>query len=120
MTEYVMWFKELHINTQLMVLLTFLNMYDFLSTRMLINRVGVGIEKNPILVWAIGQTDTVWIILFIKIFAVGALWMLYDHVSSTGWLGIDGITRILIALNLIFVGIFLWNTHTLYRVFGTL
>ena len=66
-------FNSLHFNFQLMILLTVLNVMDYVLTRFLINA-GLAEEWNPWLKELIELTGTVDVIILVKLVTVGFCW----------------------------------------------
>jgi len=75
------WFNNLHINTQLMIIITGLNLIDFQTTKILVDRYGFETELNPIMYKAMALADSAWGLLVVKILTVGLMWVMYDAVE---------------------------------------
>ena len=104
------WFNNLHINTQLMVLLTCLNIIDFQTTKTLVDRHGFEIEANPIMYNAMVMVNSVWGLMIIKVVTVGLMWMVYDAVTHHHRLiNPNRMTRILTWLVVAFFILITWN-----------
>lgn len=75
------WFNGLHINTQLMILITGLNLIDFQTTKILVDQYGFEAEVNPLMYNAMVYFDSVWGILVIKLIVLSVLWSTYNRVK---------------------------------------
>lgn len=51
-----------------------MNAYDFISTKFLTDLVGFRVEANPLLRYLMEHTGTVWIVFFIKLTILAAVW----------------------------------------------
>ena len=60
-----------HLGTQLFIILIFLNLLDFQTTKVLVDAQGFQVEANPILRYFMMVSGTVYSILIMKIMAMG-------------------------------------------------
>ena len=104
------WFNNLHINTQLMILITGLNIIDFQTTKILVDWYGFETEVNPLMYNAMVYFDSVWGLLVVKVIALSVLWAIYDQVEHYHKLINPGrMTYILGALTAGFFALITWN-----------
>lgn len=74
-------FNRWHLNTQLMVILTLLNIVDFLTTKFLVDKLGFEAEANELLYRAMVALDSVYAILLIKVGLLAVLWCVYNEIE---------------------------------------
>jgi len=105
------WFNELTINTQLMILLTLLNVVDFQTTAFLVHLYGFGVEANPLMYNAMVLVDSVCGLLIVKGIVLGSLWWLYDRVDheTHKLINPERMTYLLAGLVAAFVALCVWN-----------
>ena len=104
------WFNDLHINTQLMILITGLNIVDFQTTKFLVDRHGFEIEANPIMYNAMVMMDSVWGLVVVKVLVLSLMWAIYNQVEHHHrLLNPQRMTYVLGALTAGFFALITWN-----------
>ena len=104
------WFNDLHINTQLVVIITLLNIVDFQTTKILFDNYGFEAELNPIMYNAMVMMDSVWGLMVVKVAVLLFLWSVYDQVEHHHRIINPGrMTYILGALTVGFFALITWN-----------
>lgn len=104
------WFNNLHINTQLMVVITLLNIIDFLTTKILVDWYGFEAEANPVMYHAMVMMGSVWGLAVVKIITLAFMWTIYDAVEHHHRIINPGrMTYILGALTAAFFALITWN-----------
>ena len=63
-------FTDSHIGTQLFIILVFLNLLDFQTTKVLVDAQGFSVEANPLLRHVMMISGTVYSILMVKLVAM--------------------------------------------------
>ena len=63
-------FSKAHVGTQLFIILVFLNLLDFQTTKVLVDAQGFQVEANPFLRYLMMISGTVYAILIMKVIAM--------------------------------------------------
>lgn len=109
------WFNDLHINTQMMILLTGLNIVDFQTTQFLVERNGFHAEANALLYNAMVMMNSVYAIALIKGSVLALLWWIYDAVEHHHkLLNPARMTWILGVLVSAFFALITWNFYLVF------
>lgn len=110
------WLNNLHINTQLMIIVTLLNYIDWQTTKFLVDVHGFEVEANPIMYNAMVMADSVYGILWVKIVVLGFFWWVYDRVEHHHTIiNPSRMTNVLWALVAGFVALVSWNSFLVYQ-----
>jgi len=91
-------------------------MYDFLSTKLIVDIVGPTGEANPMMRWVI-EHYTIWGILVFKVFALLIFWGAYSIATPTSRLiRTKTVSAVLFILCTILSFVCVWNTWVAYNV----
>ena len=114
-------FNSLHINFQMMILLSLLNLQDYFNTRFLVGG-GYAKEMNPWLDYLIQKTGTVDVILLTKVLAVGFLWWIVLRTYETKPEVVTGtpLKWALIVSNIVYGGVVIWGILGIIQVLTNL
>lgn len=105
-------FNLLSLNTQLMIILTLLNIVDFQTTAFLVGRYGFEVEANPIMYNAMVLFDSVYGLLYIKVVVLAVLWWVYNQVDHHHKLiNPQRMTYLLTGLVAAFFALITWNFY---------
>ena len=109
-------FNSLHINFQLMILLSLLNLQDFVTTKVLIEG-GFAREVNPWLNYLIEKTGTVDVILLTKVLALGFMWWIMYGLVQQGSKVVTGnfLKYSLMTLTTFYGAVVLWGAYGIYQ-----
>lgn len=111
-------FNAMTLNYQLMVLLIGLNIVDFMTTKILVDRLGFLAEANTLLLWAMIAMGSVYAILGIKVITLSFLWWIVGQIQDHHKrITPERLTRI---LQVIVVAFFALITYNFTRVFQEL
>jgi hypothetical protein len=112
------WLNNAHIHAQLLIVLTLLNLVDFLTTKILVDKIGFIAEANQFLFWAMVTAGSVYAILWVKVVTVSFMWWIVNKLNHDHTLmSPSRLTVVLKVLVAVFFGLITWN---FYRVFQEL
>ena len=113
-------FRNWTLPARLMATLVLLNVYDFVSTKYIVDVVGADGEANPLMRWVIDHY-TIWGILAFKVFALIVFWAAYSIATpESKLLKTNTISAILAVICLLLAGVCVWNTHVAIQVWNTI
>lgn len=112
-------FRSLSLNMQLIILLSLLNFYDFITTKSLVDMYGFGAEANPFLYWAMVATGSVWVILWIKMLVLGKMMIVHKFIDEDHkFITPRTLTVILCVLNGVYLYIAVYNSYLVLGTYG--
>ena len=101
------WFATWHDANQLMLVTLLVNMIDFTTTKVLVERHGMEVEMNALLYKLMTYYGSTWPILWAKLFVIGIAWfMIYKHYIPEKH---KAVVPTLIIVLCCYVGISIWN-----------
>ncbi len=93
------YFHNLAWQYKMLLLILLWNIVDFLTTKIMVDKLGYEVEYNPMLYFAMVFFNSVWVILIVKIIIIGMAWGLvykfYEHekhryVKAALWIALLG------------------------------
>ena len=109
-------FNDLTLNYQLMVLITLLNLVDFQTTKVLVDRLGFAAEANALLFWAMVTTGTVYAILAVKVVVISFMWWIVSQIKDHHMhITPERLTLILQVLVVAFLAVASWNYFRIFQ-----
>ncbi len=109
-------FNDLTLNYQLVVLLILLNMVDFQTTKILVDKLGFIAEGNALLLWAMITTGTVYAILAVKVIVLSFLWWMVGQIKEHHkHITPQALTCMLQLLVVAFFALISWNYFRIFQ-----
>ena len=111
-------FRNFTLPARLMTTLVLLNVYDFVSTKYIVDITGPDGEANPLMRWVIDHYS-IWGILIFKVFALMIFWAAYSVATpESKLLKTNSISGILALICALLAGVCVWNTHVAIQVWN--
>lgn len=101
--------RNLTQTTKLVSLFSFLSLLDFLTTKVLVDRAGYDVELNPLLLYAMEMSDSVYAIAWIKLFFLTILWWIAYTINQTYDAPPKPLTYALYIGCVVYFAVVMWN-----------
>ena len=109
-------FNDLHISSQLLILVALLNVVDFQTTSIIAKFQGFDVELNPLLYHLMIVFDTTWVILWAKVIVLTASFLFIRYLVTKRGGNINTATIPLTILVIAFSFVVMWNFYLILQL----